>query len=115
MEYRLGGRNRPEGGEFFAPMRHTFIVSYDIADPKRLRKVFRVCQDYGNHLQYSVFECDLSATKRVELEVKLKAVIHHDEDQVSFIRLGPAEDRGDRQISALGQAYHHFDAPCYVV
>ena len=41
-------------------MRHTYIVSYDIADPKRLRKVFRVCQDYGNHLQYSVFECQFT-------------------------------------------------------
>lgn len=96
-------------------MRHTYIVSYDIADPKRLRKVFRVCQDYGNHLQYSVFECDLSATERVELEGKLKAVIHHEADQVLFIELGPAESRGDRQITALGQAYHHFDEPCYVV
>ena len=96
-------------------MRHTFIVSYDIADPKRLRKVFRICQDYGNHLQYSVFECDLSAVERVELEGKLKTVIHHDDDQVLFIGLGPAEERGDRQITALGQAYHHFDEPCYIV
>jgi CRISPR-associated protein Cas2 len=96
-------------------MRHTYIVSYDICDPKRLRKVFRTCQDYGNHLQYSVFECDLSAMERVELETKLKNVIHHDEDQVLFIGLGPADNRGERTISALGQAYHLFDQPCYVV
>jgi len=96
-------------------MRHTFIVSYDIADPKRLRKVFKACQDYGNHLQYSVFECDLNARERVELEDKLRNVIHHDDDQVLFILLGLAESRGDRTIIALGQAYHHFDQPCYVV
>lgn len=96
-------------------MRHTFIVSYDISDAKRLRKVFRVCQDYGNHLQYSVFECDLNAAEKVELESRLKAVIHHDDDQVLFIALGPTETRGDRTITALGQAYHHFDQPCYVV
>jgi CRISPR-associated protein Cas2 len=96
-------------------MRHTYIVSYDITEPKRLRKVFRVCQDYGNHLQYSVFECDLSPTERVELETKLKAAINQDDDQVLFIELGPAENRGERQITALGQAYHHFDQPCYVV
>ena len=96
-------------------MRHTYIVSYDISDPKRLRRVFRACQDYGNHLQYSVFECDLSAAEQVELASKLKAVIHREEDQVLFIALGPAESRGDRAITALGQAYHHFDQPCYVV
>lgn len=96
-------------------MRHTYIVAYDITEPKRLRKVFRVCQDYGNHLQYSVFECDLSVKEKVELETKLKAIIHQENDQVLFIELGPAESRGDRQITALGQAYHHFDQPCYVV
>ncbi len=96
-------------------MRHTFIVSYDISDPKRLRRVFRACQDYGNHLQYSVFECDLNATERTELEAKLRDVINHEMDQVLFVELGPAESRGDRVITALGQAYHHFDAPCYVV
>jgi CRISPR-associated protein Cas2 len=96
-------------------MRHTYIVSYDIADEKRLRKVFRVCQDFGSHLQYSVFECDLNAMEKVEFEAKLKTIIHHEEDQVLFIALGPAESRGDRRITALGQAYCRFDQPCYVV
>lgn len=96
-------------------MRHTYIVSYDIRDPKRLRKVFRTCEDYGNHLQYSVFECDLNAQEKVELETKLKGIIQHEQDQVLFIALGPVESRGERTISALGQAYNHFDQPCYVV
>ncbi|HEX2100284.1 MAG TPA: CRISPR-associated endonuclease Cas2, partial [Candidatus Synoicihabitans sp.] len=60
-------------------MRHTYIVSYDISDPKRLRKVFRACQDYGNHLQYSVFECDLNATEKVEFESRLKSIIHQED------------------------------------
>lgn len=96
-------------------MRHTYIVSYDIADPKRLRKVFRICQDFGNHLQYSVFECDLSDVEKVDLESRLKEAIHQQEDQVLLIELGPAESRGDRNIIALGQAYQAFDQPCYVV
>ena len=91
------------------------MVCYDIADDKRLRKVFKTCGNFGDHLQFSVFECDLSGTERVELETKLQAVIHHELDQVLFIGLGPAEGRGDRTITALGQAYHHFDKPCYVV
>ena len=95
-------------------MRHTFIVSYDIADPRRLRKVFRICQDYGNHLQYSVFECDLSKSEKVQLEKQLKDIINEREDQVLFIALGPSESRGDRDISALGKAYTKMDQACYV-
>jgi len=57
----------------------------------------------------------LSPVERVALETKLRETIHHDADQVLFIELGQAESRGDRTITALGQAYHHFDQPCYVV
>lgn len=96
-------------------MRRSYIVSYDICDEKRLRRVFRICRDYGDHLQYSVFECRLSAAERVELEAKLSKVMNLREDQVLFIDLGPAELRGDTVITALGTAYIRLDAPCFVV
>ena len=95
--------------------RTTYIVCYDITNDKRLRKVFKICKNHGTHLQYSVFECDLTLRERAALERELKAVIKHDEDQVLFISLGPAEGRGDRVIAALGTPYARFDAPCYVV
>jgi CRISPR-associated endonuclease Cas2 len=38
-------------------MRTSYIVTYDIADDKRLRKVFQTMRKYGDHLQFSVFEC----------------------------------------------------------
>jgi len=95
-------------------MRTTYLVCYDVADDKRLRRVFRTCKNYGDHLQYSVFECDLSAAEKVELERELEDVIKHDEDQVLFVSLGPTEGRGDRVISALGLPYAKMDAPCYV-
>jgi CRISPR-associated protein Cas2 len=96
-------------------MRTTYIVSYDIADGKRLKKVFKACKNFGNHLQFSVFECDLSPTERVRMESELKGLIHHKEDQVLFISLGPSETRGERSISSIGKTYSKFDAPCYVV
>ena len=95
-------------------MRATYLVCYDIADDKRLRRVFKICSNYGNHLQYSIFECDLNPCEKVELETELKEVIHHDDDQVLFVALGPSEGRGDRVITALGQPYVNLDAPCYV-
>lgn len=96
-------------------MRHSYLVTYDIADEKRLRKVFKTMRNYGDHLQYSVFECQLTQTDLARCRRDLAAIIHHDQDQVLFVSLGPAEGRGDRVITALGLPYTPIDAPCIVV
>ena len=96
-------------------MRNTFLVCYDIRDDKRLRKVFKTMRDFGDHLQYSVFECRFTPTDIARCRHVLSEIINHKDDQVLFIDLGPAEGRGDRVISALGQPYAPFDAPCVVV
>jgi len=96
-------------------MRISYLVCYDICDDKRLRRVFKVMRGYGDHLQYSVFECQLTSMDLVRLSSELSGIIHHDEDQVLFVNLGPAEGRGDRVITALGKPYSAVDAPCIVV
>lgn len=70
---------------------------------------------WGNHLQYSVFECELNRADLARLKAELSEVIHHEEDQVLFVDLGPAEGRGDRVITALGRPYSRLDSPCHVV
>ncbi len=95
-------------------MRTTYLVCYDIEDDKRLRRAFKTCRNFGEHLQYSVFECDLNPMEKVQLETALSQVINQDEDQVLFVSLGPAEGRGDRVITAIGLPYTKMDAPCYV-
>jgi CRISPR-associated protein Cas2 len=96
-------------------VRTTYLVCYDICEEKRLRKVFKTCRNYGDHLQYSVFECDLSEAERLSLESELNKIINYSEDQVLFVGLGPAGSRGDRVVYALGLPYMKLDAPCYVV
>jgi CRISPR-associated protein Cas2 len=86
-------------------MRQTYIVAYDISDPKRLRKVFRVMKGYGEHVQLSVFRCELTHRTLVELRARLAEVIHNDHDQVLFVDIGPEEGRGSTSISAMGRAY----------
>ncbi len=96
-------------------MRTSYLVCYDVCDDKRLRKVFKTMRGFGDHLQYSVFECQLTAADLVRLRAELGGIIHHREDQVLFVNLGPAEGRGDRVITALGKPYFTVDAPCIVV
>lgn len=96
-------------------MRASYLVCYDICDDKRLRRVFNAMRDWGDHLQYSVFECQLSAVDLVRLRAELAAIIHHKDDQVLFVYLGPAEGRGDRVITSLGKPYTALDAPCIVI
>lgn len=86
-------------------MRQTFVVSYDIADPRRLRKVYRLMRGWGDHIQLSVFRCELNARELVELRSRLSLVIHHAVDQVLFVDVGPVEGRGATSIRAIGMAY----------
>jgi len=84
-------------------MRRLYIVTYDISDPRRLRKVFKTMRGFGAHLQLSVFQCDLTAAVRIQMEAALTGIIHHKEDQVLIVDLGPIEGRPIKEIHALGR------------
>ncbi len=86
-------------------MRDYYIVSYDICEQKRLRNVHKFVRDFGDRLQYSVFLCSLTELELAELREGLYDRIHHREDQVLFVRLGPATEYTLSQaISSIGQA-----------
>lgn len=83
-------------------MRRLLIVTYDISDPKRLRRVFKAMKGFGQHLQLSVFRCDLTDMERFEMIAVLQDLIHHDEDQILVIDLGPSEGKTHR-IDSIGR------------
>jgi len=85
-------------------MRNRHIVAYDIAEDSRRTRVFKILDGYGDHLQYSVFRCDLSPRERVLLVQAIENAINHKEDQVLVIDLGPAEWRADDRVTTLGNA-----------
>lgn len=85
-------------------MRATYIVSYDISDPKRLAKVAKVCRDFGERLQKSVFVCLLTHADLVILRARLGKVIDMGADQVLLIRLGTAPEEATT-ITSLGRPY----------
>lgn len=84
-------------------MRHRWIVTYDVADARRLRRVYRTLLGYGDWLQLSVFRCDLSARERVRLQGLLEQEIRPQQDQVIFMDLGPADARGSEALSSIGR------------
>ena len=66
-------------------MTHNFLVCYDIANPKRLRKIYTLLRAYGEHMQRSVFFCTLSKEVSEILKQHIQEIIHNDEDQVLYI------------------------------
>lgn len=82
-----------------------YLVSYDICEPKRLRRVARVLEGFGVRLQYSVFECPLDDLRLAMLKTALQPILKHDEDQVLFVSLGPTSNDATLIIEAMGLPY----------
>ena len=83
-------------------MRLLYIVTYDICDDSRWRKVFKIMHGHGDHLKYSVFRCMLSDLERIGLLEKLSKVIKHDTDQVLMFPLGPVDGLDALRVVAIG-------------
>jgi len=85
--------------------RSAFLVCYDIADDRRRTSVYELCRGYGERLQYSVFRCHLDRSERLKMEAALRPMIHHEQDQILFVDLGPVEGRARVCVSYLGKRY----------
>ena len=80
------------------------LVSYDVArdekGEKRLRHVAKILENYGQRVQYSVFECLVEPGQWVELKNKLLKEINPDYDSLRFYSLGA---NWQRKIEHVGQ------------
>lgn len=69
------------------------VVSYDVktsaeGGKKRLRAVAQACEDFGQRVQFSVFECSVGDVQWVELRRRLLATIDPAQDSLRFYFLG---------------------------
>ncbi len=69
------------------------LVSYDVASDgkagqKRLRRVARACKDFGQRVQYSVFECIVDPAQWTKLKERLISEIDPEKDSLRFYYLG---------------------------
>jgi CRISPR-associated protein Cas2 len=88
-----------------ANTRLRYLVSYDIANAKRLRRVAKTLESFGTRLQFSVFECPLDDMKLAQAKAALAEIINSDHDQVLFVSLGPAAADASLIIDAMGLPY----------
>lgn len=95
-------------------MSRTYLVTYDICDQKRWREIFKVMHGFGDHVQYSVFRCELSATNRVKLRNMLADLVNHHEDQVLIVDLGPTDSLSSDTVESVGRAYEPGDQDAFI-
>ena len=77
------------------------LVSYDVsttspAGRRRLRRVARVCLDFGQRVQNSVFECVVDPTQWTQLKLRLLKEVDENEDSLRFYFLG-ANGKGRKE------------------
>lgn len=81
------------------------LITYDVetvtpAGKKRLRQVAKVCLDYGQRVQNSVFELNIYPADMVEIKSKLEKVIDPKKDSIRIYNLGK---NWERRVESLGR------------
>lgn len=80
------------------------LITYDVntesqAGKKRLRKVAKQCQNYGQRVQNSVFECILDAAKLKQIQIKLLDIMDVEKDSIRYYYLG---DEWRKRVEHVG-------------
>jgi CRISPR-associated protein Cas2 len=80
------------------------LITYDVsteteAGKGRLRRVSKKCQDYGQRVQNSVFECIIDAAQLKQLQCALQKVIDPEADSLRFYYLG---DNWKNRVEHIG-------------
>jgi len=90
------------------------LVTYDVNTQdaegrRRLRRVAKACQDFGQRVQNSVFECEVDPARWAMLRATLIAEIEEDKDSLRFYQLGAS---GKRRVEHVGaKATLDLDGP----
>jgi CRISPR-associated protein Cas2 len=84
-------------------IRKRYLFSYDITEDKIRSKVFKTLTGQGDHVQYSVFICDLNDKELQVVIGRLSELINHHEDQILVFDMGSTERELDLFVSTIGQ------------
>lgn len=93
------------------------LVTYDVATrteggEKRLRKVAKVCQNFGQRVQNSVFECKVDPAQLVDMKAQLLGIIDEKSDSLRFYNLG---NNWQRRVEHFGaKEGYDIDGPLII-
>ena len=86
-------------------MRRRYLVSYDVADDKRRTAIFKTLMANGDHVQFSVFLCELNRRELAELNGRLRLDVNHRQDQVIILDLGDCRQELAATLKCIGRGY----------
>ncbi|MHB1103735.1 MAG: CRISPR-associated endonuclease Cas2 [Devosia sp.] len=81
------------------------LVTYDVSTlegdgPRRLRTVAKACRDFGQRVQYSVFEIEVDPAQWTLLKARLEAIIDAKHDSLRYYHLGANWQRRVEHVGA---------------
>ena len=89
-----------------------YLVSYDITDNRRRTRLAKALKDFGDRVQYSVFECLLDKGLRDKMEERIVSIICQEEDNVRIYSLCAACEKA---ITIIGQGERTKDEEVYIL
>lgn len=89
--------------------RRLFLCTYDVvsskAGDKRRDKLYELLLDHGEHVQYSVFLCELSQSECRRLLSQARAILNEAEDQLLVLDIGPETFEWSSRLDCLGKTW----------
>lgn len=95
-------------------MEHLYIITYDIRNGRRWRKLFKAMHGYGQWLQLSVFQCRLDRMRLLQLEEEIRTIVNQREDHVLIVDLGPAEQIRPK-VRSIGMTFEPVERKAVIV
>ena len=89
-----------------------YLVTYDIPDDRRRLRLAKTMQDFGDRVQYSVFECLLDRGLLERLQARINEVICEAEDSVRIYPLCAGCERG---LTIIGQGEVSREEEVYIL
>jgi CRISPR-associated protein Cas2 len=85
--------------------RRIYLCSYDVADDKRRTRLFDILKDHGEHVQFSLFLCELSPPEYARLVALCRPVVHDNADQLLLLDLGSSSLEWTQSLAVLGKPW----------